>query len=195
MVHSTPQRPLDDDDVVVLDPEDPAFSINGDDDAEKETDIPPWQEREMSDYQSDVYSQGHDRAMTNRRNWRPWIVSVPIQTSEMDLEERCGTPPERRRRIKSVQRPFAMQDARDEAGDSRTSASELMTTREVAQHLRVSTATVLRHCATGRLPSFRTSRRGHRRFRRADVDAALVCDSRNDQSFSDLDAFIRKKIG
>lgn len=53
------------------------------------------------------------------------------------------------------------------------SDAELLTTREVADTLRVSTATVLRRYDTGDLPGVKLGPRTIR-FRKADVDALLA---------------------
>lgn len=51
----------------------------------------------------------------------------------------------------------------------------LMTTREVAEYLRVSTTTILRSWKSGDLPGFRVGgRRGPLRFRREEIDAWLA---------------------
>lgn len=49
---------------------------------------------------------------------------------------------------------------------------KLLTPREVAKAFRVDPKTVTRWAAAGRIPSVKTPG-GHRRFRKADIDAAL----------------------
>jgi excisionase family DNA binding protein len=52
-----------------------------------------------------------------------------------------------------------------------TSPEDLLTPAQVAEHFNVNPKTVTRWAAEGRLPSTRTPG-GHRRYRRADVEAA-----------------------
>ncbi|GAA4626727.1 hypothetical protein GCM10023196_036140 [Actinoallomurus vinaceus] len=62
---------------------------------------------------------------------------------------------------------------------AQTSPEDLLKPGEVAAYLRVDPKTVSRWAASGRLPSVRTPG-GHRRYRRADVEAA------NGRSLNDL---------
>lgn len=62
------------------------------------------------------------------------------------------------------------------------SRSELLTPAEVADAFRVSPKTVARWANSGLLPAMRTLG-GHRRFRRADVEAALAAVAALDADF------------